>query len=263
MQPSDVFPTRTLYRELQRAGVKSYIFHSRDLAHSAVTRGLSDGATVISYKTLPEALVRLRDLLPKRTGPTYYFLYYSPIDAVSHDFGPASEHVDAEIDQFLVTLERTFLGVARDSNALLMLTADHGQVEVNPKTTLYLNHAWREFKSFIAHGRQGNWLTPAGSPRDYFLHIKSELLDEAERSLSNLLTGKAMVVKTSALIQEGLFGPQPQERFLNRVGNLVVLPYKDQSVYFYQRDTFENRFLGHHGGLTREEMEIPLAVCSL
>jgi hypothetical protein len=55
----------------------------------------------------------------------------------------------------------------------------------------------------------------------------------------------------------------PSERFLARVGNLVVLPFKGESCHYYERDRFENRYHGHHGGLTREEMEIPLLACEL
>ena len=47
------------------------------------------------------------------------------------------------------------------------------------------------------------------------------------------------------------------------MGNLVVLPYKGESVYYFERDKFDNHFFAHHGGLTRDEMEIPLLVTAL
>ena len=70
-------------------------------------------------------------------------------------------------------------------------------------------------------------------------------------------------MKTSELIEGGFFGPQPTATFLQRVGNLVVLPFKGESVYYFERDKFDNHFLGHHGGLTRDEMEIPFIACPL
>lgn len=263
VQPSDVFPTATIYQSLHRAGVKSYLFHNRDLANSAPARALNDGATVIPYKTLPEALVNLRAMLTKRDAPAYYFLYYSAIDTVAHEYGPTSDHIEAELDQFFVTMERLFLDRARGCRALFMLTADHGMAEVDPRTTIYLNHTLPRFREYIATNRRGDLLTPAGSPRDYFLHVKPERLDMACATIAEHLQGKAIVVKTQTLIEEGFFGPHPSDAFLKRVGNLVVLPFKGQSVYYYEREKFENRYFGHHGGLTREEMEIPLLVCEL
>lgn len=263
LKVSDVFPARTIYQHLARAGVKSHVFITRDLAKSAPTRALSEGASILSFKTFPEVLVNLAQQLRRRTHPTYYFVYFANIDTVCHDYGPNSPQVDAEIDAFLMMLERILLPAARDTNVLLLITADHGQVEVDPKTTLYLNHLVPGFKRFLAVNRLGEMLVPAGSPRDFFLHIKPELLDEAQHAIERVVSGKALVVKTQELIDAGFFGPQPFDIFRKRVGNLVVLPVKGESTFFYERDVFENRFYGHHGGLTREEMEIPLLACVL
>lgn len=260
---SNVFPARTIYHDLARAGVKSHIFIARDLARSAPTRALRDGATIIPYKTFPEALVNLAQLLRLRKQPAYFFVYFSPIDTICHDYGPDTPQVDAEIDALFSLLERVLLPATRNTNALLLLTADHGQVEVDPSTTLYLNHVVPGFKQFIAVNRLGELLTPAGSPRDFFLHIRPEMLDEAQHAITRAVSGRALVVQTRELIEAGFFGSQPSELFTKRVGNLVVLPFKGESAFFYERDVFGNHFYGHHGGLTREEMEIPLLACTL
>ena len=61
------------------------------------------------------------------------------------------------------------------------------------------------------------------------------------------------------LIEAGLFGPLPlSQRFLDRVGNLVVLPFAGESVWWYEKDKFEMKKHGAHGGLTPAEVEIPL-----
>ncbi len=263
LKAADVFPARTIYQHLARAGVKSHVFITRDLSRSVPTRALCDGASILPYKTFPEALVNLAQQLRRRVHPTYYFFYFSNIDTVCHDYGPASPQVDAEIDAFFTALERVLMPAARDSKALLLITADHGQVEIDPKATLYLNHIVPGFKRYIAVNRLGEWLVPAGSPRDFFIHIQPHLLDEAQQAFERALSGKGLVLKTQALIDAGFFGPQPNETFMKRVGNLVVLPFKGESAYYYERDFFENRFHGHHGGLTREEMEIPLLACVL
>jgi hypothetical protein len=263
LAPQDVFPRQTLYTSLKRAGVKSYVFHTRDIVRSAPTKALSTDATLISYKTLPEVLVTISNLVERREQPRYCFVYYSPIDTISHEYGPQSDQVDAEIDQFLTSLERLLLSRATGGRALLIVTADHGQVEVDPKTTIYLNHALPDFKHYIAANRQGAWLTPAGAPRDYFMHVRPDHLDNAQRAAAKLLSRRAMVVKTQELIEQGFFGPDPSPTFLSRVGNLVALPFKGETVFFHDRGKFDNHFHGHHGGLTREEMEIPLLVCEL
>jgi hypothetical protein len=98
-------------------------------------------------------------------------------------------------------------------------------------------------------------LVPAGSARDMFLYIKDEMLVEAQALLSKQLEGQADVVKTKDLIADGYFGPEVSSRLRERVGNLVILPYRYESVWWYEKDKFEQKFYGHHGGLTPQEME--------
>ena len=107
--------------------------------------------------------------------------------------------------------------------------------------------------------RAGRPLVPAGACRDFFLYVEDDRLDEVHALLARQLAGCAQVCRTEDLIEAGLFGPlPPSSRFLDRVGNLVVLPFAGESVWWYEKDKFEMKKHGAHGGLTPAEMEIPL-----
>ena len=269
VSPADIFPSRTIYQRLANAGVESYVLQSNQYARSEPSRHLLQGAHIIPVKTLPQALVRLSQLMGAQTRPGYYVLYWSSVDSIGHDHGPASAEIEAEIDVLMIALERHLLGrLAGQRRALLIVTADHGMVEIDPATTIYLNRdgRLRGFRRYLQLDRDGSPLAPAGSTRDLFLHVRTESLDAAQQELSQRLDGEALVVQTKTLIEQGFFGPAqvpPSDEFLARVGNLVILPFKGESVYWYERGKFEQNYFGHHGGLTREEMEIPLLVCEL
>jgi hypothetical protein len=96
-----------------------------------------------------------------------------------------------------------------------------------------------------------------------FLHVHAEMLTEARDFLASRLEGLADVVSTQTLIDAGYFGPAISAVFRARVGNLVILPYCGQTVWWYEEGKFEQKHYGHHGGLTPEEMEIPLFECIL
>ena len=268
VDPTKLYPTQTLYQELQAYGVNSYVFQPSAFTPSTYSNVVLQGAEVMPYRTLSEALVNLRLLLAQRNAPSYFFVYFDAIDAIGHYYGPGSPQIHAEIETFLATMERLFLPIldGKTADTLFLMTADHGQVAIDPMTTVYLNThpAFSGVERFMKRNRGGHLLVPGGSCRDMFLYIQDDLLDKAQVFLAERLEGTAEVYRVADLIAAGFFGDAPpSKRFQARVGNLVILPYAGESVWWYEKGKFEQAFYGHHGGLTRDEMEIPLVACGL
>ncbi len=255
---ADIYPKGVFYSELKKMGVESFNFGLRDFTPSTYSNFVMEGSKILPFKTLSEAFVNIGTLLEKQKAPTYIHLYFDKIDSLAHEYGPTAPQTEVEIETFLLMMEhyfeRTFKGKKK---VLFLMTADHGMCEIDPKTTTYLNinPNFENFQRFIKKNRKDHLLVPAGSPRDMFLYIKNEMLEEAQDFLAKRLEGKADVVKTETLIAEGYFGPDVSTRFRERVGNLVVLSYRYESVWWYEKNKHEQRFYGHHGGLTPQEME--------
>jgi len=257
-----LYPTHTVYQDLKKLGVTSTIFQHREYTPSTYSDILFKGATARGFKTLPETLLNLKNALENAHGKNYFFLYYDKIDTISHDYGPASAHVEAEVDVFLHLMEK-FVTQTKKGKTLLLLTADHGQCEIDPATTIYLNKVFPQLPKLIKTNQKGQLLVPGGSCRDHFLYIQDEALEEAQALLAKGLEGKADVVRTEELIAQGYFGPQVSETFRAHVGNLVILSYRYESIWWYEKGKFEQKYYGHHGGLTPQEMEIPLLAMEL
>jgi len=261
VQPESLFPRGFFYPELRKMGIDPYVFGTWEYTPSTYSSVVMAGTEQISFKTLSESLINLKLLLEKQTRPAYVYLYFDKIDALCHKYGPNSPQAEAEMETFLLMMEyyieRIFNGKKR---ILFLMTADHGQVEIDPQTTIYLNtdSHFAGIERFLKANRNGQLLVPAGSARDMFLYVKDDLLDEAQSFLSTRLEGKADVVKVDPLIEQGYFGPEVSSRFRERVGNLIILPHRYESVWWYEKNKFEQQFYGHHGGLTPQEMETVL-----
>lgn len=260
IQAEMLYPRGIFYPELTMMGIDSYVFGVRDYTPSIYSNVIMAGAQQNAFKTIPEALINLGLLLEKRTKPAYVHLYFDKIDALCHDYGPTAPQTEAEIETFLLIMEHYFERIFKGRKILFLMTADHGACEVDPKTTIYLNTVPRfsGINRFLKTNLKGELLVPAGSPRDMFLHIRDDLLEEAQAFLAPRLERKADVVMTEFLIANGYFGPEVSSRFRERAGNLVILPYRYESVWWYEKGKFEQRFYGHHGGLTPQEMETVL-----
>ena len=262
VKASQLYPTTTLYPPLKKKGVTATIFQQREYTPSTYSEAVDKGAKAFGYRTLPEALTNLAGRLADAKPPAYFFCYFDRIDAIGHEYGPDSTQMDAEILVFLLTMERIFLKAMAGNRKkiLFLLTADHGQVETDPHTTIYINRdpAFAGIENFLRSNRLGELIVPAGSARDFFLYIKDGRVEEAQAFLASRLEGLAEVRKVTSMMDAGYFGPIISPKLRGRAGDLVILPYRGQSVWWYEKDKFEQKFYGHHGGLTKEELEIPL-----
>jgi hypothetical protein len=258
-----LFPSHTLYQDLQPHGVDSVVFQHHSIGYSPYTKAVTGGARTVLYRTLPEALVSLGQLIEQQKRKAYYFLYVETIDTICHRHGPDAPHTAAEIEAFLAIMELIFQQnfAGKQRRTLLLLTADHGQIAIDPATTIYLNQRFPQLLPYLATNRAGQPLAPAGSSRDMFLHIKDAYLDQAHAFLQQALAGRAEIYRVQELSDQGFFGTtSPSAAFMSRVGNLVILPYQHETVWWYEAGRFEQKFYGSHGGLSREEMETLLLV---
>jgi len=256
-----LYPDQTLYQQLRQQGVNSFCFAHQNYAHSPFSTVVCNGAEIVPYRTLPEAIVNLSEAVINTPDRAYFFFYVDSIDAMGHQYGPSSSQFDAEVRMFWLIMEQLFhprlseLHNSSSSNTLLLITADHGQTEVSPEHTIYLNHLVPSIEPLLRTNAQGLPLIPSGSPRDMFLYIQEEYLDKAQNLLTTQIGDRATVYRTQSLVEEGYFGQNPSTLLLNRLGNLVILPHCHETVWWYERDRFEQHHRGHHGGLSSDEME--------
>lgn len=267
VDPLKLYPTQTIYPALAERGCPAHIFQPRAFTPSTYSNVVLQGAQVHPCRTLPEGLVNLRALLARDASPGYYFLYHEESDGISHVYGPDADPTAAQVETALWATERFLVrDMPHPRRTLLLLTADHGQVDVDPQTTIYLNKLPdfdRELRPLLRTSQSGKLLPPGGSCRDLFLYTRDGAVDEAQAWITPLVAGQAEVRKSRDMVAQGYFGPRISDVFLSRLGDLVILPYKGQSVWWYEKGKFEQRYYGHHGGLTPDEMEIPLAILEI
>src|SRR5204862_7248045 len=93
--------------------------------------------------------------------------------------------------------------------------------------------------------------------------IPPKAISAARRVLERALGGKARVMTMKQAIVRGLVGfGRPSARFLRRTGTMLVLPKRGHHVW-YRFHGLEFNQKGSHGGLSEDEMIVPLAIAQL
>jgi len=258
----DILPTHTFFMDLQAQGVSSYSFVPREFITTAYNQVMSNGCQARGYYTLAEGLTTLKRHVNKKAGPALFYFYTPFIDTLAHKNGPFSYQSLAEADATLTLLDKFLFHPLRGrDDTIIVISADHGQIRVHPQETFYINlqPEFQELRCYLRANKRGQMLTPGGSPRDMFLYVREEYVGRAQTLLRKMLGGRADVLRIEQLIDAGLFGtPEPSPAFMSRVGNLVILPRGDETVWWYEKGKLELKLNGLHGGLSRDEMEIPL-----
>jgi predicted AlkP superfamily pyrophosphatase or phosphodiesterase len=229
LDPADLIEGDTLYQRLALRGMRSTVVSPAAFSPSTYDRVATAGARIVPYETLVDGLRAFSEALEK---PGYAYLYWDRIDAAGHLSGPHSREFDRVARETLDMLE---LGLRTRPGALIMVTADHGQVAVDPRRVDYLDELWPELPRLLTQ-------RPAGSARDVFLHTRAA--DEVIAGLAERLGDRAEVRRAADLVAPG-----------PRLADVCVLPAPGRMAWLRSVAGVETRFLGHHGGLHRDETD--------
>lgn len=262
--PKLLFNKQTVYEKLAEKRIKSYTFINNNYADSAYNKVALKKSIITPYKEAPDLIKSLVSCLKKERGKAYFYIYYDKVDNISHRFGPSSkEYKEAVKEVINNVVKRIMKECSFSQKTTLLITADHGQIKTFPEKTIYLNQLLKLERN-LKRSKNNRKILPWGNARDVFLDIKKDKLEETFTYLSHTLKGKATVLKISDAISYGLFGKSVlSQRFIDRIGNILILPDKKNTVWYEYLKGYKYSLLGHHGGLSEEEMLIPFGIFKL
>jgi hypothetical protein len=235
---------------LQEHGVRSFVVTKGSIVGSGLSRVVHADQEIIPYMLESEMLVKCRKALEQQ-GPVFLVLYYSGIDTLEHRYGPNSEEVTAEIQSFEFLLKDFFskLSNATKKETMIMLTSDHGVCET--QRTYYLRDSTE-----VANRLQ---LPPVGDSRCGFLFSKQGEKENLKSAFERSLDGFKLVASND-LIDSGAFGRTTDSTSLqSAVGDFAALSKGPNALsYPYFEDDRNREQHGGHGGMTAEEVVVPL-----
>jgi hypothetical protein len=256
--PEAFIPVPHLAQLLSDAGCRTmahlYGPHAGGGLSRLFLRGVEHIEGFINYSDM---WINVRETVAQRTkAPLLVSAYWAGTDDVAHAYGPEDERLEAAVRQIAQSFERDFLAplpAAAREGTVVIITADHGQVETPPERAVHLKEH-PELKEMLL------W-PPSAEPRASYLHVRRGCAEMARNYIASYLGDQFLVLEMEQAVAAGLFGPgeMPRES-RKRLGDLLLLA-RDDSRLIPEGASAADR--GEHGSLRPAEMLVPLLMARL
>lgn len=243
--PSDTSQRLPEPQELQRIApffnLHPKVVTKAQYQNSGFTRAHLRDTEIIDYRFPSTMVSHVLKLL--NSGEPFVYGYYEGIDTVAHEYGLQETYLEElrAVDYLVGRLISSL-----PSGCALLITSDHGQVEV-PSEPIKLDRRILSMTEVLS-----------GEGRFRWLHVKNSMSDSVV-DLAKELYGEAAWVSTrQQLIEGGYYGSSVENVIEKaRLGDVALIA-KSNVAFFDPTDTGPYHLVCRHGSLTKDELEVPL-----
>lgn len=237
-----------------RLQAESHVIAPQFIAGSDFNLAHRGRAQVGGYGTLGQMFEQIARVV--RDGPRrrYVYAYWPELDRIAHEQGigsaAAHEHL-AELDAGFADLLSRLAG----SGSLVLVTADHGLVDTVPERVVRLeDHPELE----------GMLILPlCGEPRVAYCYVRPDRCRDFECYVSEELGSYCSWWPSRELVARHYFGlGSPHPRLGERVGDYTLIMRENYVIRDRLFGEHGSAQVGVHGGLSEQELYVPLVVAA-
>ena len=249
IEPRTLFSFPSL---LDALDVRTFVVSQDRIVDSEYSRHFGGRAKRCGYENLAGLVDAV--VAAARSGPErkYIYAYYPELDTVAHRHGIASPQAAAR----LAAIDAAFGGLLKrlaGTNSAIIVSADHGFIDTPEPEALELEHC-----AGLAELLR---LPLSGEPRVAYCHTKPGRSERFAMRAREILGSRADVRISAELVAEGWFGPgSVHPRLAERVGDITLIMRGHYTIKDHLPGEKRHLLIGNHGGLTEDEMLIPLVV---
>lgn len=238
----EAIPPESIQHDVAFGGQRPPVVVRAEFRDTGFTRVHLGGCRHVPYRMNSTLVAEIVHQL--HAGEPFIYAYYDGIDKVAHEYG-----LNSFYDSELVFVDRMveYLLQELPEGAALVITADHGQVDVGDR--VYMPNP-----AVLSHVDQ-----QSGEGRFRWLHAYrgagSDLLAAATEHHGDI----AWVVSREQTLDECWFGPKVLPGPLSRLGD-VALVAREPVAFEDPADTGPFILQGRHGSMTSAEVMVPLLV---
>jgi len=229
-----------------------FVVSFRPIVDSRYNQHFCGRARRLAYDDLAGLVSQTEAAVKSSERRKFVYTYYPQFDTTSHRYGVESPETTAVFAQ----IEAAFAGLMRrlsGTDTIVVLTADHGFIDCPAEKALDVADC-PGLAALLARPL-------SGERRVAFCHVLPGKKAEFAARASDWLGGKADVLAGHVPLNEGWFGRgNLHPRIADRAGDFVLLMREPYTVRDWIPGEPRHLHIGNHGGLSADEMYIPLVV---
>ena len=254
LEQRGIAPT-SLYRGaplFDTLSTESYVVSYRPIVDSHYNRNFCGRSTRLAYDNLDGFVSQTEAAVKSGNQRKFIYAYYPEFDTSSHRFGVSSGQTAAVFSQIDAAFS-TLLNRLSGTDTAIVLTADHGFIDCPAENALDLADC-PGLAALLARP-----LT--GERRVAFCHVLPGRHDEFAARAAEWLDGKADILPGRLPLDAGWFGGGDlHPHIASRAGDFVLMMHEPYTVKDWLPGEPRHLHIGNHGGMSVDEMYIPLVV---
>ncbi len=235
--------SKTNFERARELGINVAQVAAKRYEGSGFTRAALRGADYVGANQISEMVDGASKALKK--SPAFAYVYLNNLDHAGHEFGVGSEKWITALS--IVADLLTKLSERLPPGTRMWITADHGMVNVGESLILGVENNLME-----------NVYLLGGEPRARHLYVKPEALAETIAQWREFFGDRTLILDKDQLESGGFFGTEISLESHDRMGDFMAIPQGDLILIDPLRIPQESSMVGHHGGLSDIEIDIPL-----
>ena len=234
---------KTLFERGSEHGLKVSHVAAKRYEDTGFTRAALRGANYRGVNVIDD-MVRETGLALRDSG-SFAYVYINDVDDASHREGLGSEKFHSAMARAAELITKLVENLPKGSR--MWITADHGMINRDDFCVLGKGNDLLQNVSLLG-----------GEPRVRYLYLRPGTIEETRSQWQDYLGDKITIYSREEAINRGLFGPDVEERNIERIGDLIVIANHNFILVEPDREELQLAMVGHHGGVTAAETEIPL-----
>ncbi len=249
VDPKIIFSQESVF---DRIGVDSYYVIYKELLTTDYTSATSKTAKGMGFQTLDDFFTKIKETVAINNNKKYIYAYWSEFDSLCHHYGTKS----AEVSSHFKEIERkmgAFLETIKGTNTIILITSDHGLIDTEETRTIRL----KEHPRFV----ETLTLPLCGEPRVSYCYVRPSRVSDFERYVRETFKDVCELYRGEELIEKKFFGLfKPHRKLFDRIGDYVLIMKENYVMNDVVAGEREHYHIGNHGGVSKEEMFVPLIV---